>query len=73
MRSILAEHNITLAVRLLWSREAAPPLDLTIMASTDLIWQGRQGRQPSMSDKSLEKILLNAVLILNGTGVKVQL
>lgn len=72
MRSILAEHNITLAVRLLWSREAAPPLDLTIMASTDLIWQGRL-EQPSMSDKSLEQILLNAVLILNGTGVKVQL
>lgn len=54
-----------LAVRLLWSWEAAPPLDLTIMVSTDLIWQGRL-EQPSMSDKSLEKILLNSVLILNG-------
>lgn len=61
-----------LTVRLLWSWEAAPPLDLTIMVSTDLIWQGLL-EQPSMSDTSLEKILLNAVLILNGIGVKVQL
>lgn len=61
-----------LAVRLLRSWEPAPPLDLTIMVSTDLIWQGWL-KQPSMSDKSLEKILLNAVLILNEMRVKVQL
>lgn len=43
-----------LVVSLLWSWEAAPPLDLTIMASADLIWQGRL-EQPSMADKSLEE------------------
>ena len=61
-----------LTVKLLWSWEAAPPLDLTIMARTDLIWQSRL-EQPSMSDKSLEKILLKAELILNEMRVKVQL
>lgn len=54
MHVVLLGCNIMLAVRMLWSWVAAPPLDLTIMASTDLIWQG-QLEQPSVSDKSVEK------------------
>lgn len=52
-----------LAVSLPWTREAVPPLDPTIIVSTDLIWQGRL-EQPSVSDMSLQQqILPNAELM----------
>lgn len=67
--SLPTKHNMMLAVRLLWSWEAAPSLDLTIIESTDLIWQHRL-EQPSLSGESLEEILLASALILNAAKVR---